>query len=56
MADDGNDWDDRSFDVDVVVVGAGAAGLAAAVALGGHEVSTLLVERRAEQSTLPREP
>ena len=34
--------------------GAGAAGLAAAVALGRHDVSTLLVERRTEPSTLPR--
>ena len=39
---------------DVVIVGAGAAGLAAAAALGRHDVSTLLVERRTEPSTLPR--
>ena len=39
------------LEVDVVIVGAGAAGLAAAAALGRHDVSTLLVERRIEPST-----
>ncbi len=41
-------------DVDVVVVGAGAAGLGAAATLGRYGVSTLLVEQRPEPSTLPR--
>ena len=48
------DLDVPNLEVDVVIVGAGAAGLAAAVALGRHDVSTLLVERRTEPSTLPR--
>ena len=48
------DLDAPNLEVDVVIVGAGAAGLAAAVALGRHDVSTLLVERRTEPSTLPR--
>jgi 2-polyprenyl-6-methoxyphenol hydroxylase-like FAD-dependent oxidoreductase len=42
------------FDVDVVVVGAGAAGLATAAALGHYGIPTLLVERRLEPSTVPR--
>ena len=41
-------------DVPVVVVGAGPAGLAAAIALARIGVETLLVERRAELSSLPR--
>ena len=41
-------------DVPVVVVGAGPAGLAAAIALGRLGVETMLVERRAELSSLPR--
>ena len=41
-------------DVDVVVVGAGPAGLVAAATLGRHGVTTLLVERRNELSDLPR--
>ncbi len=39
---------------DVVVVGAGVAGLAAAVTLGRYGIATLLVEARREPSTLPR--
>ena len=39
---------------EVVIVGAGAAGLAAASALGDHGVATLLVEERTEPPTLPR--
>ena len=39
---------------EVVIVGAGAAGLAAAAALGDHGVATLLVEARTEPPTLPR--
>jgi putative polyketide hydroxylase len=39
---------------DVVIVGAGTAGLAAASALGDHGVATLLVEERTEPPTLPR--
>lgn len=38
----------------VVVVGAGPAGLAAAIALARLGVETMLVERRAELSSLPR--
>ena len=41
-------------DVDVVVVGAGAAGLATAAALGHYGVPTLLVEQRLEPSTVPK--
>jgi 2-polyprenyl-6-methoxyphenol hydroxylase-like FAD-dependent oxidoreductase len=41
-------------DVDVVVVGAGAAGLGAAAMLGRYGVSTLVVEQRPRRSTLPR--
>lgn len=44
----------RADDVDVVVAGAGPAGLAAAVTLGRYGITTLLVETRAELSTLPR--
>jgi 2-polyprenyl-6-methoxyphenol hydroxylase-like FAD-dependent oxidoreductase len=39
---------------EVVVVGAGPAGLASAVTLGSYGVETLVVERRAAGSTLPR--
>lgn len=39
---------------DVVIVGAGAAGLSAAAALGSAGVTTLLVEQHLEPSTLPR--
>ena len=42
------------FDSDVVVVGAGAAGLAAAATLGQYGVSTLVIEQRLDPSTLPR--
>lgn len=40
--------------VDVLVVGGGPAGLAAAVTLGRYGISTLLVERRPAPSSLPR--
>jgi 2-polyprenyl-6-methoxyphenol hydroxylase-like FAD-dependent oxidoreductase len=40
--------------VPVLVVGAGPAGLAAAITLARHGVHTLLVERRPERSSLPR--
>ncbi len=39
---------------EVVIVGAGAAGLAAASALGDHGVATLLVDERMEPPALPR--
>jgi len=39
---------------EVVVVGAGPAGLASAMTLGSYGVETLVVERRASSSTLPR--
>lgn len=41
-------------EVPVVVVGAGPAGLTAAVTLAGHGIPTLLVERRRQLSSLPR--
>src|SRR5829696_959527 len=40
--------------IDVVVVGAGPGGLAAATALSRYGATTLLLERRPEPSTLPR--
>ena len=43
-----------SDEYEVVIVGAGAAGLATAAALGDHGVATLLVEARTEPPTLPR--
>jgi 2-polyprenyl-6-methoxyphenol hydroxylase-like FAD-dependent oxidoreductase len=46
--------DMEEFDIGVLVVGAGAAGLGAAAALGHHGVATLVVEQRPEPSTLPR--
>jgi 2-polyprenyl-6-methoxyphenol hydroxylase-like FAD-dependent oxidoreductase len=45
---------EQRFDVDVVVVGAGPAGLAAAAELGHRGCATLLVERRTEPSTVPK--
>jgi putative polyketide hydroxylase len=44
----------QPLDLEVLVVGAGAAGLAAAAALGHHGVDTLLVERRVTPPTAPR--
>jgi putative polyketide hydroxylase len=44
----------RTEEVQVVVVGAGPAGLAAAIALARLGVETMVVERRAELSSLPR--
>jgi 2-polyprenyl-6-methoxyphenol hydroxylase-like FAD-dependent oxidoreductase len=44
----------RSEDVPVIVVGAGPAGLTAAIALARLGVETMLVERRAQLSSLPR--
>jgi putative polyketide hydroxylase len=41
-------------EVPVLVVGAGPAGLTTAITLARYGVETLLVERRSEQSTLPR--
>jgi putative polyketide hydroxylase len=38
----------------VVIVGAGPAGLAAAIALGRRGVECLLVDRRLERSSMPR--
>ena len=43
-----------SDEAPVVVVGAGPAGLAAAISLARLGVQTLLVERRADLSSLPR--
>ena len=44
----------KSKEVPVLVVGAGPAGLTAAIALGRHGVECLLVERRLEPSSHPR--
>jgi 2-polyprenyl-6-methoxyphenol hydroxylase-like FAD-dependent oxidoreductase len=44
----------ESLEFEVVIVGAGPGGLAAAVTLGEYGVSTLVIERRASPSTLPR--
>ena len=44
----------RSYDVPVLIVGAGPAGLTAATTLARHGVETLLVERRRRRSDLPR--
>ena len=41
-------------DFDVVIVGAGLAGLSTAMFLGQHGIKALLVERRASTSTLPK--
>src|SRR4051794_38763428 len=41
-------------DIPVLVVGAGPAGLAAAIELARHDVPTLLVERRTRLSSHPR--
>ena len=41
-------------EVEVVVVGAGIAGLAVAATLGRYGIATLLVEQRVEPSALPR--
>jgi putative polyketide hydroxylase len=43
-----------ALDVPVLVVGAGPAGLTAAITLARHGVEVLLAERRAEGPTLPR--
>lgn len=45
---------ENAYDVPVLVVGAGPAGLAAAIELTRHEIPTLLVERRAKLSSHPR--
>src|SRR5437868_6517931 len=39
---------------EVVVIGAGPAGLAAAITLGRYGIAALVVEQRTEPSTLPR--
>jgi 2-polyprenyl-6-methoxyphenol hydroxylase-like FAD-dependent oxidoreductase len=44
----------RTKEVPVLVVGAGPAGLTAAIALGRYGVECLLIERRLEPSTHPR--
>jgi 2-polyprenyl-6-methoxyphenol hydroxylase-like FAD-dependent oxidoreductase len=43
-----------SDEVDVLVVGGGAAGLATGLTLGELGISALVVERRTERSTHPR--
>src|SRR5215211_6903447 len=44
----------HSHDIPVLVVGAGPAGLAAAIELTRHDIPTLLVERRTRLSSHPR--
>src|SRR5215217_7213352 len=44
----------NAHDVPVLVVGAGPAGLAAAIELARHEIPSLLVERRTVLSSHPR--
>jgi putative polyketide hydroxylase len=44
----------RIEEVPVLIVGAGPAGLTAAITLADHGVESLLVEKRPEPSTLPR--
>ena len=46
--------DEELLEVPVLVIGAGAAGLAAAITLARYGIECLLVERRHEQSRLPR--
>ena len=46
--------DEELLEVPVLVIGAGAAGLAAAITLARYGIECLLVERRSEQSRLPR--
>src|SRR4051794_18061033 len=48
------DVNHRTEDVPVVVVGAGPAGLTTAISLARLGIETMLVERRAELSSLPR--
>jgi putative polyketide hydroxylase len=45
---------ERDIEVPVLIAGAGPAGLTAAIALAREGVESLLVERREDQSTLPR--
>jgi putative polyketide hydroxylase len=45
---------ENAHEVPVLVVGAGPAGLAAAIELTRHDIPTLLVERRTELSSHPR--
>jgi putative polyketide hydroxylase len=45
---------ERRLELPVLIVGAGPAGLMAAVALARHGIECLVVERRRELSTLPR--
>jgi putative polyketide hydroxylase len=53
MYDESGNLVQRSY-VPVLVVGAGPAGLAAAIELGRHGVETLVVDRRLKRSSLPR--
>ena len=51
MSDSGPDWSDS---VDVVVVGAGPAGLVAGIVLGSYGIDVAVLEKRLQGSTLSR--
>ena len=54
MSDEMRNMDSQITDVPVLVVGAGPAGLTAAITLARHGVETVVVERRLQPSSVPR--